>query len=128
MVFRLDREVPLSSVSGSAGDPSPHSDPPPPAGPDRDPSSNHPPISNPQAASEKTRKTLAYCSATDRNVPVLVKLARNRSRRKRPSYREAERLVCLDYGVRCTGWLCPLFDVPTLSEDVLEESPHRRPT
>ena len=73
----------------------------------------------------RTRKTSAYCSATDRNVPVLVELTRTRSRAARPSYREAERLVCLDYGVRCTGWLCPLFDVPTLSEHELEEPPAR---
>lgn len=76
----------------------------------------------------RARKAFAYCSATDRNVPVLVRMARERrDRRRRASYHDAERLVCLDYGVRCTGWLCPLFDVPTLAEGELTETPHPRP-
>lgn len=73
-----------------------------------------------------TRRALAYCSATDRNVPVLVRMAQRGRASRRPSYHDAERLVCLDYGIRCTGWLCPLFDVPALSEDELPESPHPR--
>ena len=68
---------------------------------------------------------MAYCSANDRNVPVLVRLTRRKQGRK-PSYRDAERVQCLDYGVRCTGFLCPLFDVPTLEEGELTEEPHRR--
>lgn len=76
----------------------------------------------------ETIRTLAYCSANDRNVPVLIRRAGDQRKRRRPSYRDAERLVCLDYGVRCTGFLCPLFDVPTLREDELEERPHRRPS
>lgn len=72
-----------------------------------------------------TRRSMAYCSANDRNVPVLVRLAGRRPK-ARPSYRDAERVQCLDYGVRCTGFLCPLFDVPTLEEAELTEEPHRR--
>lgn len=68
---------------------------------------------------------MAYCSANDRNVPVLVRL-RPRGARRRPSYRDARHVQCLDYGVRCTGFLCPLFDVPTLDESQLTESPHPR--
>lgn len=80
----------------------------------------------PRQTPAETEKSHAYCSATDRNVPVLVKRPEERSGTGRTSYHEAKRLVCLDYGVRCTGWLCPLFDVPTLSEDELTEAPHRR--
>ena len=53
----------------------------------------------------------AYCSATDRNVPVMVRgdlrLGRN------PSVKDSRVLVCMDYGVRCTGAFCPLFSFPT---------------
>lgn len=59
----------------------------------------------------------AYCSATDRNVPVLLKPdARLGSR---PSVGDAEALVCLEYGVTCTGAFCPLFDVPVLPSEAL---------
>lgn len=68
---------------------------------------------------------MAYCSANDRNVPVLVRISRQEGER-RPSYRDARRVQCLDYGVRCTGFLCPLFDVPTLEEGELTGEPHRR--
>jgi len=69
----------------------------------------------------KTRKTRAYCSATDRMVPVLMKVRRRRW--GVPSPRDAEALTCLDYGVRCTGYCCPLFSLPVLDEDELSE-PH----
>jgi hypothetical protein len=53
----------------------------------------------------------AFCSARDRNVPVLVRAG------------GPELVSCLDYGVRCTGWLCPLFPVPTVPpEELLEEA------
>lgn len=51
---------------------------------------------------------MGYCSACDRNVPVVL---RGRVAGGTPSPRDAEALVCLDYGVRCTGALCPLFSV-----------------
>ncbi len=64
---------------------------------------------------EGTRLSRAFCSARDRNVPVLVHDA--------PSESGIELSSCLDYGVRCTGWLCPLFGVPTLpTEGLLEEA------
>lgn len=72
----------------------------------------------------KTRKSRAYCSANDRMVPVLVK---KRRRWGVPSPRDAEAVTCLDYGVRCTGYLCPLFSLPTLREGDLAEAPHPRP-
>lgn len=50
----------------------------------------------------------AFCSACDRNVPVLVDAPRWDGRR--PSIHDVEEaVVCLDYGVRCTGALCPMF-------------------
>lgn len=65
----------------------------------------------------QTRRASAYCSATDRNVPVLIRMARKRRPERPPSYQDARGLVCLDYGRRCTGWLCPLFDVPALPDE-----------
>jgi hypothetical protein len=77
-----------------------------------------------------TQLSRAFCSARDRNVPVLVRVghpsAREPSRTSSPpdSGGDAPELVsCLDYGVRCTGWLCPLFPVPTVPpEELLEEA------
>ncbi|HSR42714.1 MAG TPA: hypothetical protein VLL48_11090 [Longimicrobiales bacterium] len=74
----------------------------------------------------KARKARAYCSANDRMVPVLVKDEEGEP--GVPSPRDAEALTCLDYGVRCTGYLCPLFSLPTLQEKELTESPYPRPS
>jgi hypothetical protein len=49
----------------------------------------------------------AYCSAMDRNVPVVMKPGAKLG--ATPSVRDARILMCLDYGVRCTGAMCPLF-------------------
>jgi hypothetical protein len=53
----------------------------------------------------------AYCSACDRNVRVVVK-PDALDRHGRQSY-DPHDLVCLEFGERCTGDMCPLFDVPT---------------
>jgi hypothetical protein len=53
---------------------------------------------------------LGYCSACDRNVPVVLRKPLENDTMPSPS--DARALVCLDYGVRCTGSLCPLFTVP----------------
>lgn len=74
------------------------------------------------------RRSLAYCSANDRNVPVLLRITRRNRKNRRPSYRDAETLQCLDYGVRCTGFLCPLFDVPTLAEADLSRTRRSYPS
>lgn len=50
---------------------------------------------------------LGYCSACDRNVPVVLRKPLEHD--ATPSTSDANALVCLDYGVRCTGNLCPLF-------------------
>jgi hypothetical protein len=68
------------------------------------------------------RLSRAFCSARDRNIPVLVQISPDSTTARGPA--AAPALVsCLDYGVRCTGWLCPLFSVPTLPpEELLEEA------
>jgi hypothetical protein len=75
---------------------------------------------------EGTRLSRAFCSARDRNVPVLVQdLGPGASEPLPvPGAPEGIELVnCLDYGVRCTGWLCPLFEVPTLpAEGLIDEA------
>lgn len=55
-------------------------------------------------------KHVAFCSACDRNVPVV--LLHGSWERRPPSLHDAgEAVICLDYGVRCTGALCPMFRV-----------------
>lgn len=85
------------------------------------------------------RLARAFCSARDRNVPVLRR--EHLSAPGSPEAREGkattiasaaavatpdglpELVACLDYGVRCTGWLCPLFTLPTLPpEELLAEA------
>lgn len=56
----------------------------------------------------------AYCSATDRNVPVALKAGARLG--PIPSVEDCRVLECLDYGVRCTGALCPLFSFPSSSQ------------
>jgi hypothetical protein len=50
----------------------------------------------------------AYCSAVDRNVPVILKPGTSPDRR---TAQDPADLICLDYQVRCTGWCCPLYSV-----------------
>ncbi len=69
-----------------------------------------------------THLSRAFCSARDRNVPVLL---RTRTRTGSEAWRrsETELFSCLDYGVRCTGALCPLFSLPAFpSEGLLHEA------
>ncbi|MBK5098839.1 MAG: hypothetical protein JJE01_13720 [Gemmatimonadetes bacterium] len=55
-------------------------------------------------------KHLAYCSACDRQVEVVVKT----SARTNPATGELENeVVCLEMGESCTGSMCPMCDVPT---------------
>lgn len=63
-----------------------------------------------------------FCPANDRNVPILF---RHRGAEIDGSARTVagEPISCLDYGFRCTGWLCPHFAVPELPPpDLLEEA------
>lgn len=48
----------------------------------------------------------AYCSACDRTVPVVSTAPAQVDTPAAPP--DLETLVCLDYGTRCTGWMCPL--------------------
>ena len=50
-----------------------------------------------------------YCSACDRNVAVMVE-PDGSSRRTNTD------CVCLDYGEKCTGEMCPILAIP--SEEV----------
>ena len=49
----------------------------------------------------------AYCSAVDRNVPVIIRPGAQAG----PRGHDPADLLCLDYRVRCTGWCCPLMSV-----------------
>jgi len=51
-------------------------------------------------------QNVAFCSANDR--PVLVTLRAGRD----PPTDDPHELVCLDYGMRCTGAFCPLLSIP----------------
>jgi hypothetical protein len=60
-----------------------------------------------------------FCPATDRNVPILfrhdgIEIAGRWSGPGDPVH-------CLDYGFRCTGWLCPHFASPDLPPQALIE-------
>ena len=69
---------------------------------------------------------IGYCSACDRNVPVILRTTADFGRTPAPG--DAEALVCLDYGVRCTGALCPLFSVdPATGAALGEPETNRRP-
>jgi len=55
-------------------------------------------------------KHLAYCSACDRQVEVVV----NAGARTNPETGEQEdEVICLEMGESCTGSMCPMCDVPT---------------
>ncbi len=72
----------------------------------------------------------AFCSAHFRDVPVLLRDGSDPppvdpDDPPNPDLTAdgVEAVTCLDYGVRCTGWLCPLFTVPTVPpEDLLAEA------
>ena len=56
-------------------------------------------------------KHLAYCSACDRQVEIVVKPGA----RTNPATGELEdEVVCLEMGESCTGSMCPMCDVPTV--------------
>ena len=57
-----------------------------------------------------------FCPATDRNVPILF-----RDGRVEVASGLGDPVHCLDYGFRCTGWLCPHFGTPDLPSQALIE-------
>jgi hypothetical protein len=63
---------------------------------------------------------LAYCSACDREVRVVVKPGLEPG----PAAAEnAAAVVCLEYGDACTGSMCPLFEIPsTTMRENLEQT------
>ncbi len=69
-----------------------------------------------------TRLSKTFCSAQDRNISVLVKQS-DPNRTESTVAQGSDLVSCLEYGVSCTGWLCPLFSVPTLPpEELLAEA------
>jgi len=54
---------------------------------------------------------MAYCSACDRQVEVVV--TEDLPEGSLPSAHDPASCICLEFGESCTGSLCPLFDVPT---------------
>jgi hypothetical protein len=51
-----------------------------------------------------------YCSACDRNVMLVVEPEQG------AATEQPEHKICLDYGDRCTGEMCPILAMP--SEEV----------
>lgn len=66
----------------------------------------------------------AYCSGVDRNVPVVLKPGTPPL--DAVSLHDPGDLICLDYKVRCTGWMCPLFSVSDDADPVPAAAPSRR--
>lgn len=55
---------------------------------------------------------MAYCSACDRQVEVVV--PEDLPEGSLPSAHDPASCICLEFGESCTGSLCPLFEVPTV--------------
>lgn len=66
------------------------------------------------------RLSKMFCPANDRNIPMLLR--HSAAERGSPAgIGPGEPLSCLDYGFRCSGWLCPHFAAPDFpSPDLLE--------
>ena len=58
---------------------------------------------------EDLKVQMAWCAGCDRKVHVTVH-PRVSEEGRDP---EPEDLICLEHGERCTGDLCPIFDVPS---------------
>ena len=54
---------------------------------------------------------MAYCSACDRQVEVVV--PEDLPEGSLPSAHDPASCICLEFGESCTGSLCPLFEIPT---------------
>jgi hypothetical protein len=65
------------------------------------------------------RLARVFCPARDRNVPMLLRDPGAADSDGVASASAPEALFCLDYGVRCTGWLCPHFAFPRLPTEGL---------
>lgn len=59
------------------------------------------------------RTYFAYCSARDQKVRVVRRSEVLMESTTEDPYPSASDVVCLEYGARCTGAICPLFDVPS---------------
>jgi len=61
----------------------------------------------------KFRTYLAYCAGRDQKVQVIRRSELPPEFGGMPSVAGDSDVICLDYGNKCTGAICPLFDVPT---------------
>ena len=61
-----------------------------------------------------------FCPANDRNVQILLR-HRRAELGSLARFGPGEPLSCLDYGFRCSGWLCPHFAAPDFPEAGLLE-------
>ena len=71
-------------------------------------------------AKAQVRLGQMFCPATDRNVPILFRhdgIELDVGLWSGPG----DPVHCLDYGFRCTGWLCPHFGSPDLPSQALIE-------
>ncbi len=50
---------------------------------------------------------MVYCSACDRNVALMVESEAELPKRSNTD------CVCLDYGEKCTGEMCPILAIPS---------------
>ena len=62
-----------------------------------------------------------YCGACDRPVPVRFKPGP--ADPEETHSRATAAFLCLDYGVRCTGAMCPLEATPDLEEPRRDSHP-----
>jgi hypothetical protein len=61
----------------------------------------------------KLRTYLAYCAGRDQKVRVIRRSELPLELGAVSSSTIGSDVICLAYGTRCTGSICPLFDVPT---------------
>lgn len=59
------------------------------------------------------RTYFAYCSALDQKVRVVRRSEVMGESPGEEPYPSPSDVVCLEHGTRCTGAICPLFDVPS---------------
>ena len=69
---------------------------------------------------DSIRLARMFCPANDRNVPILLR-HRDTEVGSLGGTPPGEPVSCLEYGFRCSGWLCPHFASPDFpSQDLLE--------
>jgi len=59
------------------------------------------------------RTYLAYCAGRDQKVRVIRRSELPPEFKGLSSMTDDSDVICLDYGSKCTGAICPLFEAPT---------------